>query len=158
MTTLTHQMSLLAEAFEKLIGNGRTDVFRRVSRMSRKSFRTQLSTSPPQSHPLSPSSQPPSPRVVANGSRPSSPSRFRMKRKASLEGIVKQLTSLAVSISTDDVKNKGRVAGEMSSKAARILGEDLVASSDTRRGSGSSLPGTISKLYIMFCSNKSTPF
>ncbi len=38
------------------------------------------------------------------------------KRKASLEGVVKQLTSLAVSISTDDVKNNG--AGGAAAAAA----------------------------------------
>ena len=109
MATVTHQMALLAEAVERASGGGRAELFRRVSRVSRQSFRKDLPsemrpkkqavtgsksvsggctvTTVPTKQPVSPLSLPGSP----------------LKRKASLEGIVKQLTSLAVSISTDDV-------------------------------------------------------
>ncbi len=44
MAALTHQMSLLADALDRMAtssgsGGGRTDIFRRVSRLSKNSFR-----------------------------------------------------------------------------------------------------------------------
>ena len=42
MATVTHQMALLAEAVERASGGGRAELFRRVSRVSRQSFRKDL--------------------------------------------------------------------------------------------------------------------
>ena len=138
MATVTHQMSLLADAFEKLGGSGRTDIFRRVSRLSRQSFRNKLpnapSTNGQQQLTVTPTT-PLTPKTPTTPLSPKSPSTLLnppLKRKASLEGIVKQLTSLAVSISTDDVK--GTVQSEAETR--------LLAEHD-RRGSGTSLPGRL---------------
>lgn len=148
MTTLTHQMSLLAEAFEKANGNGRTDVFRRVSRLSRRSFRTKLPSNSSfyiqkvsQSQPVSPNDA-----VSVSLKKPA------LARKASLEGIVKQLTNLAVSISTDDVKKTAPPPSSLSSsqpedhkerkeESLHAKPNELsVATSESRRASGASLP------------------
>lgn len=149
MSTITHQMSLLADAFEKLTGNGRTDVFRRVSRMSKQSFRNHLPAKSQAS--LSPNSPvPQSPPVIQPPKTPQLGP--KTKRKASLEGIVKTLTDLAVSISTDDVK--GTLAKETAPSAGGgippSIGDSgpehrLLDESDYsyRRDSGSSLPGRL---------------
>ena len=70
-------------------GQGRTEIFRRVSRASRQSFRVPelsvaASTPPPTTSPITP-------KVV--------------RRKASFEGVVKHLTDLAVTISADTNTN-----------------------------------------------------
>eukprot|EP00095_Tigriopus_kingsejongensis_P007825 maker-scaffold204_size260821-snap-gene-1.42 protein:Tk07825 transcript:maker-scaffold204_size260821-snap-gene-1.42-mRNA-1 annotation:"transient receptor potential channel pyrexia" len=122
MGTISHQMSLIADALDKANGRGRTDIFRRVSRLSRNSFRqlkSPIVTTPPPPTPLTPKP------LNTNIHLP-------LKRKASLEGIVKTLTSLAVSISTDDVKST--VNNEV---------EQRLLSEADRRGSGSSLPGRL---------------
>lgn len=124
----------MADAFDKMSGNGRSsNLFRRVSRLSRKSFRSQLptSTAPP----------PPSTPQVAPTPTPSTPSiRGKVKRKASLEGIVKQLTSLAVSISTDDMKNNHEEQTSQNTLAPKLLLKE-----DVRRECDStSLPGRLS--------------
>lgn len=134
MSTITHQMSLLADAFEKLTGNGRTDVFRRVSRMSRQSFRNHLPAKSQASLSPNPPAAPKTPQIGPKTT----------KRKASLEGIVKTLTDLAVSISTDDVK--ATLAKEASGGGGDTSAEQrLLEDSDygLRRDSGSSLPGKL---------------
>ena len=125
MTSVTHQMSLLADAFDKLIG-GRSDVAGDVSRVSRKSFRSHLP-----SNAMSQTQQ---------------NAQSKTKRKASLEGIVKQLTSLAVTISTDDVKNGGQVQSDCPSGGAtsKVERQRLLEETEwERRGSGLSLPGRL---------------
>ncbi len=114
-------MTLLADALEKLAGGGRTDVFRRVSRLSKNSFRHpsdlppgallhhrgSLQPTPSYHHHIHPQQQ--------QQQAPSSGvSLKKPKRKASFEGVVKQLASLAVSISTDDVKNSNASAAPKS--------------------------------------------
>lgn len=122
MLTITHQMSLLADAFDRSSGKGRTDIFRRVSRLSRRSFKQPIK-SPLTSQSSTSPTTPKSPNPILP---------YPLKRKASLEGIVKTLTSLAVSISTDDVKTT--VNNEI---------EQRLLSESDRRGSGSSLPGRL---------------
>ncbi len=104
MTAINHQLSLLADALEKLSGGGRAGLFRRVSRLSSSN----------------------------NNNNVNNNNNNKQQRKASLEGIVKQLTSLAVSISTDEVR--GKEAG------ACLTEQRLLDVDECRRGSGSSLP------------------
>ena len=157
MATVTHQMTLLAEAVERVSGNGRADLFRRVSRISRQSFRRDLPSEMHQQQQrqkqLVTSSKSVSGSTSAKTlssplSLPASP----LKRKASLEGIVKQLTSLAVSISTDDVNKSAATTAStptspLASPTSGFLSppalERTRASTTTRRPSGSSLPGRL---------------
>jgi hypothetical protein len=121
MASVTQQLALVAEAVDRLSSNnssGRTEIFRRVSRASRQSFRKQLSSynakptqqsstnGVPQSAPVLVSSScrtllTATPSVSVN----STP---KVLRKVSLEKAVKQLTDLAVTISADDKKSKSK--------------------------------------------------
>ena len=125
MASVTQQLALVAEALDKLssnsTGSGRTEIFRRVSRASRHSFRKNLSsypakpTSPPQ---LTTSNGAPqsAPVIVTSSCKtlltatPSVSAHTTPKalRKVSLEKAVKQLTDLAVTISADDKKSKSK--------------------------------------------------
>ena len=125
MASVTQQLALVAEALDKLSsnnsGSGRTEIFRRVSRASRHSFRKHLSsypakpTSPPQ---LTTSNGAPqsAPVIVTSSCKtlltatPSVSAHTTPKalRKVSLEKAVKQLTDLAVTISADDKKSKSK--------------------------------------------------
>ena len=73
LTTLNHSINLLAEVTERISGNGRTELMRRVSRASRR-------TTPTATPAVTP----------------------KKTRKTSLEGIVMNLTDLAVTISADE--------------------------------------------------------
>ena len=77
--------------FFSINGQGRTEIFRRVSRASRQSFRVpELSVATPTATPATTTTtttSPITPKVV--------------RRKASFEGVVKHLTDLAVTISAD---------------------------------------------------------
>ena len=120
MASVTQQLALVAEALDRMSSpnnnSGRTEIFRRVSRASRQSFRKQLSSFTPK----------PSPQISTNGAPQSAPvipsssnktllaaspsvsvnSTPKVLRKVSLEKAVKQLTDLAVTISADDKKSK----------------------------------------------------
>ena len=125
MASVTQQLALVAEALDKLssnsTGSGRTEIFRRVSRASRHSFRKNLSSYP--AKPTSPqqltssNGAPLSAPVIVTSScktlltaTPSVSAHTTPKalRKVSLEKAVKQLTDLAVTISADDKKSKSK--------------------------------------------------
>ena len=114
MSSVTQQLAMVAEALDRLSSNnggGRTEIFRRVSRASGHSFRKQLSgfkqhpnggvpqTAPITSPGLNKGLLTASPSMSANVT-PNAP------RKVSLEKFVKQLTDLAVTISTDEKQVK----------------------------------------------------
>jgi hypothetical protein len=85
--------------FRSINGHGRTEIFRRVSRASRQSFRVpDLNVGAPlPSTTTAASVAAPTPKVV--------------RRKASFEGVVKHLADLAVTISGDDGAGKKVSAG-----------------------------------------------
>ena len=123
MACVTQQLALVAEALDRMsspnTNNGRTEIFRRVSRASRQSFRKQLpsfnpkpsqqtviSNGTPQSAPVIPSSS--SKTLLTASPSMSLNSTPKALRKVSLEKAVKQLTDLAVTISADDKKSKAK--------------------------------------------------
>ena len=121
MASVTNQLALVAEALDRLSsnnGNGRTEIFRRVSRVSGQSFRKHLSSNPLKSiHQPTSNGVPQTAPVMASGlnktlltASPSVSANATPKalRKVSLEKAVKQLTNLAVTISADDNKNKSK--------------------------------------------------
>ena len=121
MTSVTHQLALVAEALDRLSSNnssGRSEIFRRVSRASRQSFRKQLSSYNAKPAPQSTTNGVPqsAPVIVSSSCKTlltatpsvSVNSTPKALRKVSLEKAVKQLTDLAVSISADDKKSKSK--------------------------------------------------
>ena len=113
LTGITHQLTVVTEALDRMAtrsGTGRTEIFRRVSRASRQSFGggeySGLAAAAPSSLNVTP----------------------KGNRKTSLERVVKQLTDLAVTISADDKTKKslGRVV------AAPPRGDKIIKLSDTR--------------------------
>ena len=120
MSSVTQQLALVAEGLDRLSSNnssGRTEIFRRLSRASRQSFRKQLSSHPhkPIQQPTSNGGGPLSAPVIVSSSCKSlltaSPSVSlsttpKALRKVSLEKAVKQLTDLAVTVSAVDKKSK----------------------------------------------------
>ena len=122
MASVTQQLALVAEALDRMSSpnnnSGRTEIFRRVSRASRQSFRKQLSSfTPKPTQQVGSNGAPQSaPVIVSNSSKTlltASPSVSlnstpKALRKVSLEKAVKQLTDLAVTISADDKKSKAK--------------------------------------------------
>ena len=134
MTTLTHQITLLAEAFDRRASEGVAEhKLKRISKLSKRSFREKL-PSDDCSRAAVETRKKDKVLSVPNG-------RPKAKRETSIEGLLKQVTTLAVSISTDELNakpNSERTLSNPTNKETlemRAIGDD-----GSRRGSGISLP------------------